>query len=109
MYDKLDHQEVVETLDQLIERGEDVLRGLEDELRQARSLVLTLTVKEHVVGSLSKEEESRREAALSSFRELRERAYTQQERLKKLRAARDDWEAGTPTSLQQRFAALLSS
>jgi len=109
MHEKLDHEEVLQTLDRLIQRSEDVLGSAEEELRQARTALLTLTVREHVLGPVSKEEESRREVALSNFRELTNRVRTEQERLKRLRAAREEWETGLPTSLHSRFEDLLSS
>jgi hypothetical protein len=73
--------------------------------------LLTLTVKEHVIGpgALSEEEEEKKEAALSRFRDLRDRIDSEKERLKRLRDAREEWEAGLPSALRNKFEDLLSA
>jgi hypothetical protein len=111
MYEKLEYDEVLQTLDKLMQRSEDMLESAEEELQQERTTLLTLTVKEHVIGagSLSEEEEKKREVALSRFRELWNRIDSEKKRLKRLRAAREEWEAGLPSSLQNRFEDLLST
>jgi hypothetical protein len=110
MYEKLE-EEVLQALDKLVQRSEDMIESAEEELQQERTTLLTLTVKEHVigVGSLSEEEEKKKEAALSRFRELWNRIDSEKKRLKRLRAAREEWEAGLPSSLRNRFEDLLST
>jgi hypothetical protein len=112
MYEKLEHEEGLQTLDKLIQRGEERLKNAEKELQEERTVLLTLTVKEHVIGaeSLSEEEQEKREAALSRFRDLRNRVDSEKERLKRLRAAREEWEeTGLPGSLRNGFEVLLST
>jgi hypothetical protein len=111
MYGKLEYDEVLQALDKLIQRSEDMLESAEEELQQERATLLTLTVKEHVIGaeSFSKEEEEKREDALSRFRELWNRMDSEKKRLKRLRDAREEWEAGLPSSLQNEFEDLLST
>ena len=67
MYEKLENEDVLQVLDKLMQKSEDVLESTEEELQQARATLLTLTVKEHVIGigSLSEEEEKRKEDTLS--------------------------------------------
>jgi flagellar biosynthesis chaperone FliJ len=104
-------EDVLQALDKLIQKSEDVLESTEEELQQARATLLTLTVKEHVIGteSLSEEEEKRKEGALSHFRDLRNTINSEKERLKRLRAAREEWETGLPNSLRKKFEDLLST
>jgi hypothetical protein len=111
MYEKLENEDVLQALDKLMQKSEDVLESAEEELQQARATLLTLTVKEHVIGigSLSEEEEKRKEGALSHFRDLRNRINSEKERLKRLRAAREEWETGLPNSLRKKFEDLLST
>jgi len=111
MYEKLENEDVLQALDKLIQKSEDMLEGAEEELQQARATLLTLTVKEHVIGieSLSEEEEKKKEGALSHFRDLRSKINSEKERLKRLRAAREEWETGLPSSLRNKFEDLLST
>lgn len=112
MYEKLEYEEVLQALDKLIQRGEERLKSAEQELQEERTILLTLTVKEHVIGpgSLSEEEEEKKEAALSRFRDLRSRIDSEKERLKRLRDAREEWEeTRLPSSLQKKFQDLLST
>jgi hypothetical protein len=109
MYEEFGREEVLQALDRLIERNAAVLEDEEGELQQVRGNWLTLTVKEHIVGSLSQEEKERRVAVLSRFREAQSRVDSQRVRLEKLRAARKDWEVELPSSLQNRFEDLLTA
>jgi hypothetical protein len=109
MYEKFGREEVLQTLNRLIERNASVLEDEEDELQQVRSNWLTLTLKEHIVGSLSHEEKDRSQTVLSRFKELQSRVDSQKAVLEKLRAAREEWEKGVPSSLQKKFEDLLSA
>jgi hypothetical protein len=98
IYQKLEDEDVLQILDKLIQRSEDVLEGAEEELQQERTTLLTLTVKEHGMGaeSLSEEEEKKKEVALSRFRDLRNRIDAEKERLRTAfdRQARDRTDDG---------------
>jgi hypothetical protein len=109
MPQEFSHEEVLQTLTVLIARNTEMLENEEGEFEQVRTNLLALTVKEHIVGTLTEEERHRYESALSRFRDLRARVDSQRAALSKLRAAREDWESGLPGSLQDRFRDLLTS
>ena len=111
MYEELGQEEILQALDTLIRKSEGMLETAEEQLQKARTTLLTLTVKEHITGagSLSQEEEASRDLALSSFRDLRDKVGFERKRLEKLRAAREEWETGVPSSLQNRFEDLLTT
>lgn len=109
MYEKFGREEILQTLDRLIERNAAVLESEEEELQQVRGNWLTLILKEHIVGALSQEEKERRVAVLSRFRQLQGRVDSQRAAMEKLRAAREEWEAELPSSLQSQFEDLLTS
>jgi hypothetical protein len=109
MYEKFGRDEVLQTLDRLIERNATVLEDEEGELQQIRGNWLTLTLKEHIVGSLPREENERRQTVLSRFKELQNRVDSQRAVLEKLRATRKEWEVELPSSLQKRFEDLLTA
>jgi hypothetical protein len=107
-HSQLNHDEVLEIIDRLIQRSEDALEEAEDELRQVRSNLVALTIEEHILGPLSVDEEERKQAAAARFRELESQAETQTRRLQRLRAAREEWVEELPISLEGRFEELVS-
>jgi hypothetical protein len=109
MHYELAREEVLQILDGLIRESEDRLKNAQGQLQKVRTSLLTLTVREHIegVGSLSPDENERRETAVSEFKGLCNRIAQQNERLAKLRSSREEWETGLPTSLQESLAALL--
>ena len=109
-FERLKYEEVLDILDKLIQESRTALEIAERELRNVRTTLASLVVKEEALGlgSLSEEEEQEREKASSGFKELWNKVELNKEKLEKLRAVRKEWEErGLPSSIPNKFEDLL--